>query len=289
MKEQPLVSVLCLSMNHERFIENSFQSLVKQTYTNLEIFYVDNCSADACFGKGDVILSKSGLPYKSFKRESNYNISENLNFLLAQATGKYISVLSADDWWEPSHLQEKIMYFEKNEHFGFLHGGGYLHYYDAGVTEPERVLSKKTGWVFRDLLKRNFINTIGIVIKKEALDVVGKFDELSPLEDWDMWLRIAEKYELGFYDKRLVYYGKQSSNISENKEFMAKGYEYIFSKYSAFPEIKAARKYYEMVELYETASREPGPKSFLLLLRNFDWTLLHVKQLIKVLFYGILK
>ncbi len=284
MKQQPLVSVLCLSMNHERFIEQSFHSLLQQTYGNIEIFYVDNASSDTSFEKGNAILSSGNFAYKGFKRQSGYNISENINFLLAHATGKYISLLSADDWWAASHLEEKIRYFEKHEEYGFLHGSGYLHFYDTGVTVPEEVISKKTGWVFKDLLKRNFINTIGIIIKKEVLDKVGPFDEKSPLEDWDMWLRIAEKYQLGFLDRRLVYYGKQSANISNNKTFMASGYEYIFSKYSMYAEIKAARKYYELVDLYERARKEPGSKGFLLLLRNFDWTFLHIKQMSKALF-----
>lgn len=289
MKQPPLVSVICLSMNHEKFIEKSFHSLITQTYPNIEILYADNFSNDASFEKGDVILKNSGLNYQSFKRERCFNISENINFLTALASGKYISLLSADDWWAPSNLEERISYFEAHNHYGMLHGSGFLYYHDTGIVVPEKILSKKTGGVFKDLLKRNFINTIGIVIKKEVLNEVGPFDECSPLEDWDMWLRISERYEVGFQDKRLVYYGKHSSNISENKIFMAEGYNYIFSKYQGHPEIKAARKYYRMVDIYETVKKEPGPKSLLLLLRNFDFTIVHFNQLIKALIYGIIK
>ncbi len=284
MKQKPVISVLCLSMNHERFIEKSFHSLVNQTYSNLEIFYADNFSADASFMKGDKILRNSGLPYKSFQREKSYNASQNLNFLLQHATGKYISILSADDWWDPNHLKEKIAYFERNKQYGFVHGSGFLHYYDTGVIELEKVISKRKGWVFNELLQRNFINTIGIVIRKDALDAVGPFDENSPLEDWDMWLRLAEKFELGFLDKPLVYYGKQSANISANKEYMAAGYAYIFTKYSMHPQIKLARKFYEMVDLYEKAKTETGLKRLQLLLHNFDWKVVHFKQLAKAMF-----
>lgn len=59
----------------------------------------------------------------------------------------------------------------------------------------------KSGWVLKDLLSGNFINAVGYVIRKSVLDEVGAFDEHSLLEDWDLWIRIAEKYPIGFLDK----------------------------------------------------------------------------------------
>jgi glycosyltransferase involved in cell wall biosynthesis len=279
MNSKPLVTIICLSMNHEKYIKKSFQSAVRQTYRNIEIFYVDNHSSDASWQTGDEIFRTSGLPYRGIKREKSYGISENINFFIPEAKGKYLTILSADDWWDIDNLEEKISYFETNPHYGMLHGSGFICNYETGEIELEEVVSSRTGWVFKDLLKRNFINTIGAIIKMEAIATVGMFDENSPLEDWDMWLRITEKFQLGFYKKPLVYYGKQPANISANKEFMNRGYEYIFAKYKKYGEINDARKFYKMTDIYDEARYHPSFVNLINLIKNFQFTVLHLRQL----------
>lgn len=285
MNNIPLVSIICLSMNHEKYIGKSFRSAINQTYSNIEILYVDNHSSDASFEIADAIFRNSGYAYKGFKQEKSFGISQNINFLITQAIGKYITLLSADDWWELTNLEEKINFYEKHPQYGLLHGSGYLYFYDTGKKEVEPIISSKSGWLLPDVLKRNFINTIGVIIKKETVNNVGLFDETSSLEDWDMWIRIAEKYEIGFFNKPLVYYGRNTgTNVSENKVYMNEGYEYIFKKYAHYKEIEEAKKYYKMVEIYDAAAKAPDFGSLLQLLKKYQFTFLHFKQVVKCLF-----
>ncbi len=285
MQERPLVSVLCISMNHEKYIRQSFLSAVNQTYRNIELFYVDNNSADTSFEIADAIFTASGLPYKGYKRDKGYGVAENLNLLLEQAQGKYIATLSADDWWELNNLEEKIAYYEQHPEWGMLNCMGYLHFYDTGKTILEKIDGTAAGWVLPEILQMNFINTVGVIIKKEAIDAVGMFDIQSPLEDWDMWIRIAEKYSIGFFNIPLAYYGKNTgSNISDNKLFMAKGYDYIFKKYGHYKEIAEAKKRQALLAMYDTAAAAPSLAALLQLLRHFRLTGLHVKQTVKCMF-----
>ncbi|MBC7867971.1 MAG: glycosyltransferase family 2 protein [Gloeobacteraceae cyanobacterium ES-bin-316] len=279
----PLVSILCISMNHEKYIEKSFLSVVNQTYCSIEILYLDNCSSDASFRIANEIFRNSGLSYQGFVRQTGFGISENVNFLVKKAKGKYITILSADDWWDNSNLKEKIAFYEKHQQYGLLHGAGNICYYNTGKIVLEEVMSSKSGWLLKQVIRRNFVNTIGVIIKKEVLDDVGLFDEKSNLEDWDMWIRIAEKYPIGFFAKPLVYYGKQPTNISANKAYMAKGYNYIFEKYGHYKEIQAAKNYYTMVDIYEAASLYPNLKNLKQLLAHFRFSLFHAKQIAKLL------
>ncbi len=280
----PLVSILCLSMNHENYIEKSVNSAISQTYPNLEFVYVDNFSTDASFEKADALFKTSGLPYKGFKREKAFGISANINYMLAHAKGKYISVLSADDWWDVSNIEEKIAYYEKNQQYGLLHGAGYIYYYETGETMLEAVMSNKSGRLLKEVIRRNFVNTNGVVLRKDVLDDVGFFDEKSNLEDWDMWIRIAEKYPIGYFSKPLAYYGKSLHNVSDNKAYMKEGYEYIFKKYSHYKEIAVAKDYYKMVDIYEAARLHPTLFQMGQLLKNFRFSPLHMKQMLKLLF-----
>ncbi len=282
MPGTPLVSIVCISMNHEKFIKKSFLSAIRQTYPNTEILYVDNNSSDASFEIADEIFSASGLAYEGIKRESSFNLSSNINVALSGARGKYVTFLSADDWWKPTNLQEKIDYYERHPQYGLLYGSCYIHYYDTGKTIKENS-SSYSGWALKEVVKRNFVNAIGVIIKKETLDTVGLFDENSPIEDWDMWIRIAEKYEIGFFDKPLVYYGRQTgSNISDNKAYMKNGNEYIFKKYAKYTkEIASARHFYKLANIYDTATENPNLDNFLQLLKNFQFTVGHFKHLVK--------
>ena len=91
MIETPLVSIICISMNHQAFVKQSFDSIVNQTYQNMEILYVDNNSVDSTFEIAEEIFKNSDRPYRGYKREKNYNIAQNLNFLIKKAKGKYIA------------------------------------------------------------------------------------------------------------------------------------------------------------------------------------------------------
>lgn len=287
MAGSPLISILCLSMNHEKYIQRSFESMLKQTYKNIEIIYVDNNSADKTFEIGCQILKSSGLQYQVYKREKNYSITENLNFLTKKANGKYITILSGDDFWEINNLEEKINFFEKNPQYGMIYSGGYKYYYDTNeaIVIPEK--DCKSGWVFKEILKDNFINAIGAVIKKTALEDVGLFDENSLIEDWDLWIRIAEKYPIGYLNKKLVYYGQRTgNNISKNNNYMDKGWEYILNKYKGHQEIEIAKKRLKLYRICEYASTKPSIPTLTFILKNFQFNIMYFKQLIKC-FAGI--
>ena len=288
MNEAPILSVICISMNHAPFIERSFTSLVNQTYRNFEILYLDNNSADNSFELADAIFKNSGLPYQSFRREKNYLLTPNLNLLLAQARGTYISFLSGDDFFELNNFEEKIKYYDAHPEFGMLYGGGYKYYYDTGKTVLMDGTLWKNGRVFNDLLGFNFINAIGVVIKRSTFDAVGLFDENSKLEDWDMWLRIAQQYPIGLLNKPLVYYGRSTgSNITADSAYMDAGVSYIFNKYAGYKGIKKAKKKYWLFRVYETASLKPSWSNFKFILKHFQFNFMYARHVLKF-FAGVL-
>lgn len=279
---QPLVSVLCLSMNHENFIEKSCLSLIDQTFKNFEIIYVDNNSTDRTFEIANKIFLNSGLPYTGYKREKSYGVSANLNFMIKKAKGKYIAILSGDDFWELDNLKEKIIFFEKNQHYGMIYSSGYKYFHDTGATTEIPSKGFKDGWVFKELLKDNFVNGIGVVMKKAVLEEVGLYDERSLVEDWDLWIRIAEKYQIGYLNKRLIYYGKISSeSLSKNNDYLDRGRDYIFNKYAQHEEIGIAKKKFRLLRIYQIADENPSFKNLILLLKNSEFSFAYLKQVAK--------
>lgn len=290
MEEKPLVSILLLSMNHELYVENSIESLKDQTYNNIEIIYLDNASSDKTFERAGNALSRIGITHKIFRNEESKGISANLNFMFGQSLGSYIVALSTDDWLAKNSIEEKINYFHLHPEFGMVYNSCYSYNYD---TKKTAVCSKKNkfkeGWVLKDVLKENFISTTGCMIKRSTLEAVGLYDENSPIEDWDMWIRIAEQFPIGLVNKELAYYGvKDGSNITGNIEYMNRGFEYILNKYSHYKEIAESKKLINKVKVYHYATKEPSLKSLIFIFQNFRFSYFYFKQTGKTII-GILK
>jgi glycosyltransferase involved in cell wall biosynthesis len=283
MESKGLVSILCLSMNHERYVEQAYTSVINQTWRNIEIIYVDNNSKDQTFEISDSIFKRSGLPYKGHKRKENYGISANLNYLISQASGEYVAVLSGDDWWELDNIEEKVKVFNQDPALGMVYGNGYIYY----QKEQKAVLNYKdeqrSGKLFKELLYGNFLFAASVMVKTSVMKDLRNYDEESPIEDWDMWLRISEKYPIGYSHKPTVYSRYTGSNLSSNIEFMNKGFNYIFNKYKAYPEIRIAKKNIRMAQAYQLASTKPGWNSLSYILRHLQWNPKYIRQVFRCL------
>lgn len=290
MNDQPLVSILLLSMNHELFIERCIKSLRHQNYPNIEIIYLDNDSSDNTFNVAKNALGQSHIPYQIFSNPESKGISDNFNFLYQHSSGEYILPLSTDDWLTPDSIEEKINYFQHHPEFGMVYSSCYMFHYENQETEicPKKHKFKE-GWVLEELLKEYFVSTTGYVIKKSTIEAVGTFDENSPLEDWDMCIRIAEKFPIGRLNKELAYYGiKTGVNISSNYNYMLDGYDYIAKKYAHYDEIAETKKLIALEKVYHYATYEPSFKTLLFILKNCRLNFFYFKQAGKTIL-GILQ
>jgi glycosyltransferase involved in cell wall biosynthesis len=277
MEHSPLVSVVCLSYNHENFVEQCLQSVVDQTYQNVEIIFVDNNSSDLSFEKGLAVLKKSSANYKAYKTEANLGIAGGANYGIQRSSAaKYISALASDDWWDERNLEEKVKYFEEHQEYGMVYGNGYN--YDDEKKKATIYYKKPSvsGWVFKELLRAAEINPQGILYRHDVLKELNYFDPLAKVEDRDLWYRIARKYPIGYVHQPLTYYRvNHGSNISRNLSYMKEGNEYFFAKYEKdYPdEIKAARKRQYQYFAYSLSTHQPSFKSLGKILSHvqFNW------------------
>lgn len=234
MKTPPVVSVLLLSWNHERFIEQCIQSIAGQTYRHIEIVYLDNVSSDHTYQKGMDLLEATGFRFSCYRNTQPRKITENFNFLLSKATGDYIVPLSTDDWLDPCFFEEKVRFLESRPTVGMVYNGGWVYYEDTRQLEPVDTSNFRRGRIYKELLQEsNVIFFVGCCYRKSVLDDVGGWDENLLIEDMDMFIRIATRYDIDYIDKPLVYYRKMNSSAANNIDFMVKGWEQYFQKYKA--------------------------------------------------------
>lgn len=226
-----MVSVLVLSWNHEKYIHQCLHSIINQTYKDIEIIFLDNNSSDKTFSTGKNILENAGVKYEAYQTEKNFGIAQNLNTLFSKSNGEYICLVSGDDWLLKKNIEEKINVFKMTSPPSMVYSIGYKYYNDAGIYELMDSSFIKKENIFPELLKQNFITGLGSLIKREVMPSIGCWDETLIIEDGDMWLRIAQKFEIYFLDKPLYVYRIHGNGISSNAEFMYKGKMQLYEKY----------------------------------------------------------
>ena len=113
-----LVSIIMPSYNTARFISETIQSVLSQSYTNWELLIVDDCSTDNTDEVVREFLVDTRIHY--MKNEKNSGAAVSRNKALREAKGKWIAFLDSDDLWEPDKLQKQIAYMEKHDyHFSY--------------------------------------------------------------------------------------------------------------------------------------------------------------------------
>ena len=283
-KNPPLVSVICLSFNHEKFVERTLRSVIGQTYSNFEIIFIDNNSKDESFEKGNAILKLSNTKYFSHKTEENLGISGGLNFGIKKfAQGKYIAIIACDDFWDMYNLEDKVNYFEKNPEYGMVYGNGYYYFDDSKEISLFYKKPSISGSIFKKLLEGESINPLGILYRHDVLKEFDYYDENAKVEDRDVWFRIARNYPIGYLHTPLTFYRVHSSNISSDINYMRDGNEYFFKKYEKeFPEeIKTARMKKESFYAYTLSKNSPTFKTFFKLLGNYKYNRLYTKEVLR--------
>lgn len=235
MNSKPLVSILLVSMNHGKYIEQCIRSVLDQTYTNLEIIYLDNNSHDDSYEKAILLLSADKRCISAMKNRTSQTLPKNLNIMLQKATGKYVCNVSADDWLHVKNTEEKVGFLESRPSYGMVYGSGILYYEDTGHYKSYPVIVPKSCDIFQQLMDYNIVFQVGALMKRSVFEKVGYYDEDLRIEDWDMWIRIAQHYPIGFQNQELVYYRRHSESFAAGlKETILEDVKKIIKKYRPY-------------------------------------------------------
>lgn len=197
---EPLVSVIIPTYNRAAYLQKALQSVKEQTYQSLEIIVIDDGSTDDT-GK---MLENYGGQLRYFYQE-NRGISGARNAGIKSARGEFIAFLDSDDYWLPEKTAQQLALFKQHPEYALVAARCASIRLDGSYREKNR--PGKSGWVLEDLFKANFIRTSAAMVKQECFKNIGLFDEeLRECEEYDLWLRIAAQYPVGFINKSLAVY-----------------------------------------------------------------------------------
>jgi len=209
----PTISVIIPVYNGEKTIKQTVESVLNQTFKDFELLIINDGSQDATL---EIIQAINDERIQVFSYQ-NSGVSASRNRALTKAKGEFISFIDADDLWTPNKLELQFKALQDNpqaavayswsdwidESGQFLRSGGHI---------------TVNGKAYEKLLLRDFIESgSNPLIRKQALDEVGCFEQsVTPAEDWDMWLRLAARYEFVTVEVPQIFYRISPNSASFN-------------------------------------------------------------------------
>lgn len=219
-KDRTDVSVIIPAYNSGTFIGRCVDSILAQTLLPKEIIVVDDGSSD----NTSEAVGRYGAEVR-YIRQSNAGTAAARNAGIKAASSKWIALLDHDDWWLPTKLEAQVDCAERFPNASII-------YCDAMIYTPSGTISgtflggKQSfqGQIFEQLLEWCFVLPSTAMIRTEAVVDVGYFDDsLRGTDDYDMWIRLAQKgYEFRAVEKALVAYERQETSFSKNDAAMAR-------------------------------------------------------------------
>jgi glycosyltransferase involved in cell wall biosynthesis len=220
---EPLISVIIPAYNCRDYICEAIDTILKQSYRNIEIVIVDGSTDDT-----KRLLERYGDRVTYYYQEPK-GVSAARNFGLKQARGSLVAFQDADDRWLPGKLEAQVQALQ-NFPAAKLVFSDYATFDHSGVILPSSCFphfklwldqhkiqgtSFALGQLYWELMLGNCIGTCSVLAVKDTLDEYNGFDEaFKTCEDLDLWLRVSTKYPVLYIDEVLAEYRVRPSGLS---------------------------------------------------------------------------
>lgn len=216
----PLVTIGVALYNHERYIETCLESLLQQSYPNLQIIVIDDGSEDRSYEIARECCEQHGRRSDcTITTRANRGLCNTLNEIAKLAAGTYISFVGSDDYWMPNKIADQVAYLEAHPEITLVHSNS-IKVDAAGKTLKKIDYSKRinSGNVFSALVRRTGgINTPSHLYRTSVYNDIGYYDPAFRFEDTDFWLRLTKNHQVGFINAFHTYYRWHGSNMSHGQ------------------------------------------------------------------------
>ena len=210
------VSVILPVYNGARFVRESIDSVLAQSFSAYEVVIVNDGSRDESEDVVRPYLSRANFKYLA---QANQGVAAARNAGIRLADGELVTLIDQDDLWLPDKLELQVGYMDAHPEVGLLHTR--VGFIDADSRAMEQMwpgwVRDCAGWRTDKQLAGNPIAPLTAMFRRSCLDAVGLFDPAcAPADDWDLWLRISRQAQLGFLEAVTGLYRYHDSNESKN-------------------------------------------------------------------------
>lgn len=214
-----LVSIIIPAYNKAALTVKTVESVLAQTYHNIEIIVIDDGSSD-----NTRILLEPYINRIKYIYRTNGGACSARNLGIKESRGDYIGLLDCDDTYHPDKVRLAMEYFQQHLGCAMIHTAANF------INDQGKILSVYSSWQSRfvgkiadRLILNNYICNSTVIAKKECFQKVGDFDQTFFIPaDWDMWLRIAEEFQVGYINQPLTNYLSAGSFTLRNLDLWEK-------------------------------------------------------------------
>jgi len=223
----PRVSVIMPAYNAEKTIKSAVDSVLGQTFLDLELIVVNDCSKD----KTDEILKeyeKKDKRVKYYINEQNKGVSKTRNFAISKAEGEWIAFLDSDDMWRSDKLSKQIELLENNPDACISYTASSFIFEDGRESGYIMEAEEKTS--YKTLLRKNLLSCSSIVIKADIMKNI-KMPNDAMHEDYYVWLTVLKEHDFAYgINEPLLIYRLSTNSKSSSRIKSAK---MLFNSYTA--------------------------------------------------------
>lgn len=233
MNDKSLVSIIIPSFNHQAYIGQAINSVIAQTYQNIELIVIDDGSSDESLS---VIHRLEDRCRKRFRRftlitRENKGLSATLNEGLEWCKGEYVACLASDDMLYPNKTAVEIEHLRRSESAVAVFSGITVLHDNSGYKRS--IVKSVASYTFKDILfHKHHLPAPTQMLRMSAVRMTGGFSEDTPIEDWDMWLKLTKDgARIDYIKETLAVYRIHGTNTSRNAAKMADARRKIIKKY----------------------------------------------------------
>lgn len=224
-REIPLVSILTPCYNGEKFLALYFESILKQTYPNLELILVNDGSTDdteKIVEKYSPILKEKGIQF-TYLYQKNGGQASAINNGLKCVHGKYLVWPDSDDILSEDSIEKRALFLEKNSRYGFVRSNGY--FFDFETKEKQQRISTSENRFYEDIfldliLEKTYCCCGCYMIRMELLKRIYPdltIYESSAGQNWQILIPFAGRYKCGYLDEDMYFIANREGSHSRKK------------------------------------------------------------------------
>lgn len=215
-KLEPLVSIIIPVYNGANYMREAIDSALNQTYKNTEVIVINDGSKDN--GTSEAIALSYANKIRYFNKQ-NGGVATALNLGIQEMQGEYFSWLSHDDIYPIDKIEKQIQFLNNFPHKAVVLYGSIqlINNYTEHIGKSILKLEKSEDFIFKHLFENSAVNGCTLLIPKFIFDDIGLFNPmLRSTQDYDMWFRIAQKYDFVCMEDILILsrqHEEQATNI----------------------------------------------------------------------------
>jgi glycosyltransferase involved in cell wall biosynthesis len=219
---EPLVSIICLCYNQERFVRETILSVINQTYPNIELIIVDDGSSDNSV-KEILKLVAEYPQIKFLPLQENFGNCKAFNQGYSLSTGAFVLDLSADDVLMQDRIEKQVRYFENvDPTYGVVftdavyidESGKFLKNHYESLRKNGLLKTVPAGDVYANVISRYFICSPTMLSRREVFEALNGYDEALSYEDFDFCVRASRLFKFALQDEKLTKVRKVKKSMS---------------------------------------------------------------------------